>query len=121
MDEGEVDVMQDFDAFEQDVYNVSVPEAQTESKKTHRRRRRRELEAMGLPPSSFTVPGNKIRLPATKGTSSRASSAASALTTRALKGPQQPRAQKQHAHARRRDKMFKCPVRDLPPVTITMV
>ena len=117
MDDGEVDVLQDFDAFEPDLRSVSVSEAQTESKKTHRRRRRRELETMGLPPSSFTVPGNKIRLPAAKGTSSRGSSAASVLTNRALKnhhrdgGPQQqPRAQKQHTHARRRDKMFKCPV-----------
>ena len=127
MDEGVM--MSEFDAFEPDVHNVSVAEAQTEVKKTHRRRRRRELEAMGMPPSSFTVTGNnKIRLPAATGASPKKSS--SAVTSRGLKihnrdGPQQqqqPRAQKQqHAHARRRDKMFKCPVRDLQPVTVTMV
>ena len=122
-DEIVMDVMHDFDAFETDVHNVSVPEATKE----HRRRRRRESQSMALPPPSSSASANKIRLPA----SSKGSSLSPVLTSRALKthhhpvlagkGPQAPpRAQRQHAHTRRRDKTLKCPVRERR-VTVSMV
>ena len=125
-DEIVMDVMHDFDAFETDVHNVSVPESQTEATKEHRRRRRRESQSMRLSPPSSSVSANKIRLPA----STKGASLSPVLTPRALKshhpvlagkGPQAlPRAQKQHAHTRRRDKTLKCPVGSRR-VTVSMV
>jgi hypothetical protein len=81
-DDAEMDVMHDFDAFETE---VPCPPA-----------------AVGLPPSSFTVPARKSILGGSTGT-------LSSKTLLVGKGPQL-RAQKQ-SHARKRDKMFKCPVR----------